>query len=113
MTEFSREILKTDEVMSKLFEVIKSNHRVAKHTQETLFQNRFTENFCEEARHFCMLGGKNPIYLHYDVSSWYKASYQASIRIESIGIYDSFMEYEIARMKELHSASKADIPNIN
>ena len=53
------------------------------------------------------------LYIHYDVSSWYQAKDRAIIKIESIGFYDDFVEYETARLKGLHSTEKSDIPNIN
>lgn len=52
------------------------------------------------------------LFIHYDVASWYHPQ-GAHIKIESIGVYDSFMEYEAARMKQLHASDKKDIPNIN
>jgi hypothetical protein len=36
MTEFPRSFFKNDSDMGKLFELIKSRHEVAKHTEKTL-----------------------------------------------------------------------------
>lgn len=113
MTEFDRKYLKNDEVLNQLFEFVKKTHKVANHTQKTLYENRHTKDFCEEARHFMDLRGEKPIYIHYDVSSWYQHPDGAAIRIDSIGVYDDFMEYEIARLKGIHSTKNSDIPNIN
>lgn len=113
MTEFNREFFKTDPIMNKLYMIIKGNHKVADHTQKTLIENRHVKDFCEEARHFVFMGGNKPLMLHYDVATWFKAPDSAQVRIESIGVYDNFMEYETARMKGLHSGRNADIPNIN
>lgn len=113
MVEFPRKFFTKDKVFGKLHQLIKQNHRVAEHTRRVLFKNKDVKDFCEEARHFVELPGKNPIYIHYDVASWFKAPNGVQIRVESIGIYDDFLEYETARMKQLHSGKKSDIPNIN
>jgi hypothetical protein len=98
MEEFKREFFKNDPVFYKLFQIIKKNHRVAKHTIKVLNQNKHIKDFCEEARHFVELPGEKPLYIHYDVASWYGPR-GPLIRIESIGVYDDFIEYEIARSK--------------
>jgi hypothetical protein len=113
MTEFDREFFKTDPVFHKLYMIIKEHHKVAKHTEKTLYEGRHIPDFCEEARHFTELPGLKPIYIHYDVASWWKEPAGVQVRIESIGVYDNFMEYETARMRGLHSGKEADIPNIN
>ena len=71
MIEFSREQIKADpEVMRKLLAHIIKNHKVAPHTQKTLFSNRHVKDFCEEARHFAIMQahGRPSILLHYDIS---------------------------------------------
>lgn len=113
MTEFSRAFFKNDPVMGKLFEIIKSKHIVADHTERVLLKNKHIKDFCEEARHFVMMEGKPTLYIHYDTASWFKEPMGVQVKIESIGVYDDFMEYETARMKGLHSGREADIPNIN
>jgi hypothetical protein len=112
MTEFKRDFFKKDPVLSKLWEVIKRNHKVADHTARVLYKNRHIKDFCEEARHFVELPGNKPLYIHYDTASWYHPS-GAQVKIESIGVYDDLAEYTIARLKGLHSTKDADIPNIN
>lgn len=114
MLEIKRAELKSDPVWNKLFEAVKARHTVANHTVKVLAENKHIKDFCEEARHFGVLdlGGK-PLFLHYDITSWYQSDISAAVKIEAIGIYDDFQEYETARMKELHSADKKDIPNIN
>jgi len=112
MTEFPREFFKDDPVLSKLHAIIKTGHRVAEHTKKVLFENRQVKDFCEIARHFLVLPGNKMLYIHYDVSSWYSDK-GAQVRIDIIGLYDNFMEFEAARNKELHSAKDKDIPNIN
>lgn len=114
MTEFPRIFFMNDpDVMGKLHKMLVKEHKVADHTEKVLLENRHIKDFCEEARHFKILAGKNPIYLHYDVGSWFKEPMGVQVVIDSIGIYDDFMEYETARMKQLHGAEKKDIPNIN
>jgi|SRR6478609_5467476 len=113
MTEFKREFFKHDPIFYKLWKILKRNHKVADHTEKTLYKNRHIKDFCEEARHFVTMPGGKEIYLHYDVASWFKEPMGVQVRIESIGIYDDFMEYETARMRGLHSGKNADIPNIN
>lgn len=111
MTEFKREFFKKDpEVTGKLWELIKQRHEVAKHTEKVLFENRHIKDFCEESRTFVDMG--RGLYIHYDVASWYHEE-GAQVKIEAICIYDDFMEYEKARMYQLHKASHKDIPNIN
>lgn len=112
MTEFPRDFFKTDPVLRKLYEVVKKNHKVAEHTEKTLYENKHIKDFCEEARHYVMCTGPKPLYIHYDVASWYHPS-GALVKIESIGVYDDFLEYETARMKGLHGAENSDIPKSN
>lgn len=113
MTEFKREFFKTDPVFSQLFERLKEIHKVANHTEKNLIENRHIKDFCEEARHFVVLGDKNPVFIHYDVASWFKEPNGVRVTFNSIGVYDNFLEYETARMRGLHSGRGADIPNIN
>lgn len=106
MTEFTREFCLNDpEVMGKIFQIVKDNHKPAQHTEETLWNNRHTENFCEEARHFSVLGGKSLIFLHYDVTSSL-AGDRIKISIDSIGIYDSQAEFVTAKYSQI-STKKA------
>jgi hypothetical protein len=113
MIEIPRDIFKTDPVFGQLYEGIKRNHKVAEHTKKSLIENKHIQGFTEESRVFVMVGNIDPIFIHYDAHSQYRENDHVVVRIESIGIYDNFMEYESARMKELHSTKGADIPNIN
>lgn len=112
MTEFNRDFFKNDRVFRKLYEIIKARHVVADHTAKTLYDNRNIKDFCETSRVFVYMEGKPAMFIHYDVASWYHKQ-GARIRIESIGVYDDFMEYEKARMFQLHKSQSKDIPNIN
>jgi hypothetical protein len=113
MTEFKREFFKNDAVFGKLFELIKKNHKVANHTEKVLIENRHIKDFCEEARHFVEMPGNKPLYIHYDTASWFKEPMGVQVKIESIGVYDDFLEYNTARMKGLHGSDTADIPTSN
>jgi hypothetical protein len=113
MEEFSREFFKNDEVMGTLFQLIKNNHKIASHTVKVLSDNRHIKDFCEESRHFMFLPGEKPLYIHYDVSSWYQEPEGAAIKIESIGVYDDYLEYEVARLKGVHSTSESEGANLN
>lgn len=114
MTEFKRDFFINDpEVMGKLHKALVDAHRVANHTEKVLIENRHIKDFCEESRHFTILPGRNPIYLHYDVATWFKEPMGVQAVIDAIGVYDDFMEFEKARMFQLHRAQHKDIPNIN
>lgn len=113
MTEFKREFFVNDPIIHKLYVLIKGMHIVADHTEKVLLENRHTKDFCEEARHFVFMGGKPDLFIHYDTASWFKEPMGVQVKIESIAVYDDFMEYEKARMQQLHRAQNKDIPNIN
>lgn len=114
MTEFPRSVFKNDpEVLGKLHEAIVKQHKVANHTEKVLLENQHVKDFCEEARHFLILDGKPQLYLHYDVASWFKEPMGVQVTIDSIGVYDDFMEFEKAKNYQLHKAQNKDIPNIN
>jgi hypothetical protein len=59
MTEFPRDFFKNDPVLHKLYLIVMSNHKVAKHTEQVLIKNRHVQDFCEEARHFVEIPGAN------------------------------------------------------
>lgn len=113
MIEISREEIKADEAYVQLLGIILQNHRVATHTENILFKNKHVKDFCECSRHFIVMNIETPLFIHYDVNSWFMRPNGIQLRIESIGIYDDFMEYESARLKGIHGSEKADIPNIN
>lgn len=113
MIEIKRKEFKKDPIWNKLFELIKSNHKVATHTERTLRKNKHIKDFCEEARHFMILPSTNPVYLHYDVATWWKEPNGVSIKFESIGVYDDIHEYELARYGHLNSTKDSDQNNLN
>jgi hypothetical protein len=113
MVEFKREFFLKDHVFGELFDLIKRRHKVADHTIRVLKENRHIEDFCEEARHFVLLPGQNPVFLHYDVTSWLLNGSNVKIRIDSIGVYDDELEYTIARQKGIHSEGDASFAERN
>ena len=114
MVEFPRKIFKKDpNVLGQLHDLLVENHKVANHTKKVLLDNKHIDGFCEDSRCFVVLQKSMPLYIHYDVSTWIMASNEAVVKINSIGVYGSFIEYEKARLSQLHSGKKADIPNIN
>jgi len=113
MIEIDRPTFKSDPIWRKLFESLRDQHKVADHTENTLLENKHTKDFCVESRQFIVIDRAPQIYLHYDTANWFKEPMGVQVRIESIGIYDDFMEYEKARMFQLHRAQSKDIPNIN
>ena len=113
MTEFKSEDFNEFPAIQTLKNIILKNHKVADHTVKTLYKNRKIKDYCEEARHFVMFPGKPALFVYYDVSSWYKHPGQALVKIESIGVYDDYLEYESARMKGLHSGNPASGNNLN
>jgi len=123
MITITREVFKVDPYYAALWAIIKSRHIVAEHTKKTLLENRHIQGFCESSRTFAVCPKEKLvkdesglIYLHYDVSSWYfeRNPENVLVKVEEMGIYDSYMEYESQRLKQLHGSTKgADIPNIN
>ncbi len=112
MVEIPRAVFTKDSVFSELHSRLIALHKAPLHTEKTLVENRHVKDFCVEARHFVFMGGKNPLYIHYDVANWLVDG-RLKVTFDTIAVYDSFMEYETARMKQLHGAKDADIPNIN
>lgn len=113
MTIFDRDPWKKDKVIGKLFDLIISKHVVANHTEKFLLENRHIKDFYEESRVFVHLQGPPDIFIHYDCYSGFKDPMGVRVSIQSIGVYDDFLEYETARNNELYSAKNKDIPNIN
>jgi hypothetical protein len=113
MIEIPRAVFKNDSVYGKIYEILKRNHVVAKHTRDVLYKNRHIKDFCEEATHFAEIPTEPTLYVHYDVASGWQEPMGVKVVIDRIVIYDNFLEYETARMKGLHSGKASDIPNIN
>lgn len=101
MIEIKRNEFKGDEVYRQIYYQLLKIHKVAPHTEKNLLENSHIKDFCEEARHFLIMDGRKPLYMHYDVASWYQEPGGAVIKIESITFYDDELEYNVARLKEL------------
>lgn len=104
--------IKEHEELLVLKSFLLSTHYIPEHTRKILEENKHREkNFCEESRHFAVTG---PLYLYYDITTWY--DYQEnkySLRLERIGLYDDFMEYNIDRLKGIHSTTNSSGGNLN
>ena len=98
MVEFNRKEIKEDPTLTELHKRIKENHKIADHTISHLINNKEVKNFCEEARHFMTLGEVDPIFMYYDVHSWYSNG-KALVSIRSIGVYENYGEFAEARLK--------------
>lgn len=109
MTEFNREFFKSDPVFSKIWEIIKANHKAADHTEKVLMENKHIKDFCEEATHFSILPGKNPIYISYDVTSSLKNN-RVAVTIDKITVYDNIMEYNAAHVNGKYSGNFTEQP---
>jgi len=116
MIKFSRDDFKIDKVAAHLFDTVKRNHKPANHTERILLKNKHVKDFCEEATHYSQYKlGDRIIYISYEVSSWFKKPMGVQLRIDSITLYDDFIEYTKAKMKGLNSVGlgHADNPNLN
>ena len=109
----TREEIKADPVFSKVLDAVKQIYEVPQHTFDILMANRDTKDFCEESRHFAILG-KGDFFIHYDVSSWFSPypSFEEvpesemprdkrfpafETRFDSITFYDTEEEFQQAR----------------
>ena len=109
MIIINREELKNDEVYNRLLQSLLKAHKVADHTMKSLIKNRHIKDSCDESRHFTIMDD-GAFHLHYDTFSWLNEG-EYSMRIDSVGIYDDFNEFEAARVGQLYSAKNADIPD--
>jgi len=108
---FKKEDWAKDEVMGKLWSIIRANHKVADHDKKTLRKKRNVKDLCVRSEYFVFMG--NNLYISYQTSAWLKTKVEIAVRIDTVTVYDNFMEYETARNRGLHSGKPADIPNIN
>lgn len=112
MTTIQREEFKKDKIFNKLHKEIIKFHKVGEYTKKNLIENKNIKDFCEESRHFMTNG---TIFISYDVSCWFKHPMGIQIKVDSITIYESFMEYESVRLRELYGdkVNDRDLPNQN
>jgi len=103
MITVTREEAKADPVYRKLFKKLCWHHKVPGHTVSVLTKNKHIKNFCEESRHFLYVETEHKtLYMHYDVTTWIDGR-KFLIRLESATFYDTYEEYESARLLGLHS----------
>ena len=111
MKVISRKEFLKDPVYRMIFEAIRDNHKTPKHAQENLIKYQNVKDICNRTRSFIQITGDLP-FIHYDTLSWIEKD-SIIFRIESIGFYDDFLEYNVARLKQLNSAEQAFIPENN
>lgn len=102
MTDFPRDFFLNDPTFKQLFQVLKQNHKIAGHTEKNLSENKHIEGFCEEATHFAILPGKDPVYVSYDVTTQLRDG-RASVTFDKITVYDNVMEYNATRMNGMYA----------
>lgn len=98
-------------VASQIHQVIKRQHVISEPTAKELMDKKHIKDYCVITRHFAILYGSPDLWIHYDVSSWYKEVSglpSAAIKIDSFVLYDNFIEYESSRVKELSAAKRQD-----
>lgn len=114
MHTFIRKEIKKDTKLSRLSAIIVKGHHIPEYTRKTLINNKDVKDFCEQSRHFSILKRDHTdLYIHYDVSSWFKAPMGVQIIIDSITVYQDYLEYEIARQKALVNTPNSHNPNQN
>ncbi len=103
MFELTKRQLLADRDYKLVFEAVKKSHRIAEHTAKNLLELKEVPDVCEETCHFTQIGEENPIYIHYITTTWIQNlgnnQYNFPTRIDRIGFYVDFLEYETARLK--------------
>ncbi|UCD07276.1 MAG: hypothetical protein JSW41_05650 [Candidatus Aenigmatarchaeota archaeon] len=114
METWTRKEIKADPVLRQLLELIKHNHKVPDYTVKELIKHNHPE-MCQQTSHFAILPGKNQVFISYEMSTWYKHPGEFLTRVDSVTVYEDFMEYEKARQTGFKNAPPdgRDIPNIN
>lgn len=110
MHTWTREEIKADEVLSKLLKVILAQHKTPEHTVRNLLHNQHIPDICELTTLYLVLPGdkkSKTIYLCYDASHWIRPEPTRigfPTRVESITIFDDFVEYETDRVRRISAA---------
>lgn len=110
MIRFSKSFYKEYPELVALVDIIKKKHKVAPHTEKVLLDNAHVKNFCEESRHFVIIGGD--LHVHYDVTTWYENE-SFLVCVDAVAFYDDLMEYEVERLKGVHSTNCSTGGNLN
>lgn len=115
METWTREQIKADETMLEFMNMILQRHETPGHTVKNLVELMHVPNVCELTTAFGVLPGDDsglkPTYFSYDFNTWIKSEGEKLIfptRIESITLYESFIEYESTRVKEISAAHPDD-----
>lgn len=102
MIVIEREELLTDLVFRRIFHSIQKNHKIPEYTFKILQENKDVSGFCEQSRFFAILKDVSPIYISYECST--RIDDQSIIAtIDRINFYEDHLEYEVDRMKGMHS----------
>lgn len=108
MVEFKRETFNSDPIVFMLLDCIANNHDVDEYTRQTLHDFKHVEDFWISSRHFAVF---IPYLIHYDVSCSYKelcGMVGSVIRVDSIVVYDDFVEFIKARLEFAKSQMPSD-----
>ena len=117
METWTREQIKADPVMSELLRLILSKHTTPGHTVKNLLELQHVPNVCELTTRFVELPATenaDAVYLSYEFNSWISVKPEGIIfptRVESITLYETFIEYESTRIKDLSGAAPEDRDN--
>lgn len=101
MKLFTREESRQKPLIGQLFAVLKSRHEIPDYLQATLQKNNQKKYFCVQVRFFKLL---DSLMVHYDTDNWFRNS-NILVVITSVALYDSYKEYESARVKQLQSVN--------
>lgn len=113
MREFTKDDAANNPILNEIIQSIRENHNIPDDTQRLLFNNRHIKNFCEQRRHFAIIdNGVKSLFIHYDMDTWYQDN-RFLVKINKIGLYNDFIEYESARIQTLQSSSRADGHRLN
>lgn len=100
---------KDDEVFNYIYEQIKKRHIIPQHTRDNLISKSSIENICESTKHFAHLTVKSvDFYISYETDTWVREREQDflfPVRFSTITLYDSMIEYNTCRIKELGAAT--------
>ena len=77
-------------------------------------ENRSVKGFGLQARQYFTLVviGNDPIYVRCTADVWWQDN-KICTTIDKIALYETFLEYETERVKDLSGAYASDNPNIN
>jgi hypothetical protein len=114
MIEIPRTTFKTDPAYQLMYRQVLKIFEIPPVALRVMDENRHVKGFLLKSRQYftLVIPGVDSIYIRCDAEIWWQDG-KVCATIYMIGIYETFMEYETARVRDLHSADEADIPNIN